>query len=207
MLFRSKKHKHKQTQNSPSTTPNPLSTNPNPPSTAPNPPSTNPNPPSTTQNHQCSLPSFSGEKLLMQSDLDHSDPGLQRHRSLSPRSSSFFQRNPLFPSFSPHQERTLICCPTNLGPSTAPRPHADVHRDNPKSQIDHHQNPNCNLHVSLLKTQTQISHAPPQIKTQTHRLASPATDRRCWRWVWLRWREGDFCPSGSSTCRNMIGHV
>ena len=37
----------------------------------------------------------------------------------------------------------------NPGPPTAPRPHADVHRDNPKSQIDHHQNPNRNLHVSL----------------------------------------------------------
>ena len=85
----------------------------------------------------------------MQSDLNHSNPGLQHHRSLSPRLSSFFQRNPLFPSFSPHQERTLIYCPMNPGPPTAPRPHADVHRDNPKSQIDHHQNPNRNLHVSL----------------------------------------------------------
>ena len=44
----------------------------------------------------------SSGKLLMQSNLNHSDPGLQRHRSLSPRSSSFFQRNPRFPSFSLH---------------------------------------------------------------------------------------------------------
>ena len=94
----------------------------------------------------------------------------------------------------------------NPGPPTAPWPHADVHRDNPKSQIDHHQNPNHNLHVTLLKTQTQISHAPPpQIKTQTHRLASPATDQRCWRWVWLHRREGDFCPGGSGTCRARSG--
>ena len=90
---------------------------------------------------------------------------------------------------------------------TAPQPHADVHRDNPKSQIDHHQNPNRNLHVSLLKTQTQISHAPPQIKTQTHRLASPTINQRCWRWVWLRRHEGDFCLGGSGTCTNKIGHV
>ena len=31
------------------------------------------------------------------------------HHSLSRRLSSFFQRNPLFPSFSPHQERSTIC--------------------------------------------------------------------------------------------------
>ena len=94
----------------------------------------------------------------------------------------------------------------NLGPPTAPRPHADVHRDNPESQIDHHQNPNHNLHVTFLKIQTQISHAPPpQIKTQTHRLALLVTDRRCWRWVWLRQREGDFCLGGSGRCRARNG--
>ena len=31
------------------------------------------------------------------------------HRSLSRKSSSFFRQNPLFPLFSPHQERTTIC--------------------------------------------------------------------------------------------------
>ena len=31
------------------------------------------------------------------------------HRFLSHRSSSFFQQNPLFSSFSPHQERSTIC--------------------------------------------------------------------------------------------------
>ena len=83
----------------------------------------------------------------------------------------------------------------NPGPPTAPRPHANVHRENPKSQIGHHQNPNRNLHVMLFKTQTQISHAPPpQIKTQTHRLVLPMMDRRCWRWVWLRQCERDFFP-------------
>ena len=74
------------------------------------------------------------------------------------------------------------------------------------NQINYHQNPNHNLHVTLLKTQTQINHAPPpQIKTQTHRLASLATDQRCWRWVWLRQREGDFCLGGSGRCRARNG--
>ena len=80
--------------------------------------------------------------------------------------------------------RATTYCPMNPSPPTASRPHADVHRDNPKSQINHHQNPNRNLHVMLLKTQTQISYAPPpQIKIQTHRLALLVTDQRCWRWV------------------------
>ena len=51
-------------------------------------------------------------------------------------------------------------------PTMTPQP-SRVHLNNPKSQIDNHQNTNRNLHVTLLKTQTQISHAPPpQIKTQ-----------------------------------------
>ena len=33
------------------------------------------------------------------------------HHSLSRKSSLFFQRNRLFPSFSPHQERSMICSP------------------------------------------------------------------------------------------------
>ena len=57
-----------------------------------------------------------------------------------------------------------------------------IHRNNPKSQIDHHQNPNRNLHVTLLKTQTQISHAsPPQIKTQVGEQAwESAWERSVW---------------------------
>ena len=59
---------------------------------------------------------------------------------------------PLHKSQSQDPRQAATHGPTNPGPPTAPRPHADVHCDNPKSQIDHPQNPNHNLHVMLLKT-------------------------------------------------------
>ena len=31
------------------------------------------------------------------------------------------------------------------------------------------------------------------------------TDRRCWRWDGLYWREGEFCLGGSSTCKAQSG--